>query len=215
ADYAAYPGSGDLHVSIANKYVHEDGPNSLDSILSEFNFPIDLDLVSIDVDGTDFHIWRGCKRFQPRLVIVEYNPMLPCHIAKVGAAAGNDIGCSVLSLTRLGKEKGYSLVACIGWNAFFVRQEHAGLFTDADNLDALFDPTYVRYAMQSYNGEVFFSAPLHLSYEPFLQDSNSIDTSSVTIGRLGDTLWFITKPTVWQYMRKMKHLLLGPPRRRQ
>ena len=38
ADYAAYPGSADLHLSIANKYVDADGPNSLDNILSEFNF---------------------------------------------------------------------------------------------------------------------------------------------------------------------------------
>jgi hypothetical protein len=215
ADYAAYPGSADLHVSIANKYVDADGPNSLDNILSEFNFPVDLDLVVIDVDGMDFQIWRGCKRFQPRVVIVEYNCMIPHHIEIVGAATEkNNIGCSVLSLARLGTEKGYSLVACIGWNAFFVRHEYAGLFADADNLDTLFDPTYVRYAMQSYNGEVFFSAPLLLNYQPFVQDTDFIDTSSVTIGRLGDTLSFMTRRTARQYGRKLKRLLLGPPRRK-
>jgi hypothetical protein len=215
ADYAAYPGSANLHVSIVNKYVDVDGSNSLDNILSEFDFPVDLDLVVIDVDGMDFNIWRGCKRFQPRVVIIEYNSTIPQHIEIVGAAnTGNNIGCSVLSLTKLGTEKGYSLVACIGWNAFFVRREYGGLFTDADNLDALFDPTYIRYAMQSDNGEVFFSAPLVLSYRPFLHDTDFIDTSSVTIGRLGDTLSFITKQTARQYGRIMKHLLLGPPSRK-
>ena len=117
SDFAAYPGSAELRVSIANGYVQEAGANSLDNILSKHEFPIDLDLVSIDVDGTDFHIWRGLRRYRPRLVIVEYNPMIPHHIDIVGSASGNDIGCSVRSLARLGKEKGYSLVACIGWNA--------------------------------------------------------------------------------------------------
>ena len=215
ADYAAYPGSADLHVSIANKYVDADGPNSLDNILSEFKFPVDLDLVIIDVDGLEFHIWQGCKRFQPRVVIVEYNCTMPPHIEIVGAATEkNNIGCSALALARLGKEKGYSLVACIGWNAFFVRSEYASLFTDADNLDALFDPTYVRYAMQSYSGEIFFSGPLLFNYQPFLRDTDFIEKSSVTIARLGDTLSFLTKRTAWQYGRKIKHALLRPPRRK-
>ena len=118
--------------------------------------------------------------------------MIPHHIDLVGSAKGNDIGCSVRSLARLGTEKGYSLVACIGWNAFFVSQEHAHLFADADNLDALFDASYVRYAMQSYHGEVFFSAPLHLGYQPFLRDSDAIEFTSVNIGHLGDDLLWMT-----------------------
>jgi|SRR5215470_714867 len=213
SDFAAYPGSADLQVSIAKRYVQEAGDDSLDNILSEHEFPPDLDLVSIDVDGTDLHIWRGLHRHRPRLVVVEYNPMIPHHIDIVGSGSGNDIGCSVLSLARLGKEKGYSLVACIGWNAFFVSEEHAHLFADADNLDALFDASYVRYAMQSYNGEVFFSAPLHLRYRPFLDDSDAIEFSSVTIGRLGDDLLFMTKRAAWQYLVKAKRRLVGRSKR--
>jgi hypothetical protein len=214
ADYAAYPGSAGLDVSFANRFVDADGPNSLDNILSELDFPVDLDLVVMDVDGMEYHIWQGCKRYQPRVAIVEYNCMIPHHIELIGAAKGNDIACSVLSLAKLGQQKGYSLVACVEWNAFFVRREYADLFTDADDLDALFDPKYIRYAMQSYNGEVFFSGPLLLDYQPFLHDTDFIDTTSVTIGRLGDTLSVTTKRTLWQYGRKMKHLLLGPPRRK-
>ena len=104
------------------------------------------------------------------------------------------------SLVRLAKEKGYSLVACIGWNAFFVGREYANLFTDADELDALFDASYVRYAIQSYRGEVFFSAPLHLRYQPFLRDSDAIEFASVNIGRLGDDLLWMTKRIAKQYV---------------
>jgi hypothetical protein len=139
ADYANCPGSADLHVSFANKFVDVDGTNSLDNTLSEFNFPVDLDLVVMDVDGMEYHIWQGCKRFLPRVAIVEYNCTIPQHIELVGAARGNDIGCSALSLAMLGQQKGYSLVACVEWNAFFVLREYAHLFADADNLDVLFE----------------------------------------------------------------------------
>lgn len=199
-DYAAHPQAGELRVSIANRFVAEDGPDSLDCILSEYKLPTDLDLVSIDVDGTDFHIWRGLEKFQPRLVIVEYNPTIPPHIEIVGSGHGNNIGCSALALGKLGQQKGYSLVACIGWNAFFVRQGDAHLFANADDLDVLFDSSYLRYAMQSYPGEVFFSAPLHLKYKPFCRDSLAIETSSVELGRLGDTPGRTGKQVVSHYL---------------
>ena len=215
SDLAAYPGSDVLHVSIANRYVEESGANSLDNIISEYEFPTEPDLVSIDVDGTDFHIWRGLRRHRPRLVVIEYNPTIPPHIDLVGSASGNNIGCSVRSLARLGNDKGYSLVACIGWNAFFVGREYAPLFADADNLDALFDDTYIRYAMQSYGSEVFFSAPLFFGYNPFRTDSEAIEFSSVTIGRLGDDLPSMTRRVARRYAVKAKHLLLGQSSKRR
>jgi hypothetical protein len=201
-DYAAHPQAGQQRVSLANRFVTEDGLDSLDQILTEYGFPLDLDLVSIDVDGTDFHVWRGLRKFRPRLVVVEYNPTIPPHINVVGAARGNNVGCSVLALVELGRQKGYSLVACIGWNAFFVQHEHASLFADADDLENLFDAAYLRYAMQSYSGEVFFSAPLHLKYDPFCRDTVAIDASSVRLGRLGDS-W---ARVGWHYWHRAERL---------
>ena len=33
----------------------------------------DLDVLSIDVDGMDFWLWKAFDRTQPRLVVMEYN----------------------------------------------------------------------------------------------------------------------------------------------
>src|SRR5439155_1076035 len=178
---------------IANRFVSEAGKDGLDNILAEYEFPTEVDFVSIDVDGLDFHIWRGLRTFTPRLVAVEYNATIPPHIEIVGDARGNKVGSSALALAQLGRQKGYSLIACIGWNAFFVHQKHAHLFTGADNLNGLFDYSYIRYAMQSQSGEVFFSAPLFLTDVPlFCNDTDAIERSSVTVektrnnrGRLG------------------------------
>ena len=39
-----------------NKFVTSDGDNSLDKILEQNNFPIDYDLLSIDIDSNDLEI---------------------------------------------------------------------------------------------------------------------------------------------------------------
>jgi hypothetical protein len=204
SDYAAHPQHAEGRVHILNRFVGETGPDSLDSILTEHDLPTDVDLVCIDVDGQDFHIWRGLQKFNPRLVVIEYNPTIPPHIELIGDGSGNNVGCSALALARLGQQKGYSLVACIGWNAFFVHREHAALFADSDDLEALFDYSYLRYAMQSYNGEVFFSAPLHLAHNVFCQDASAIERSSVSLGRTRNTLRQVGIAAVRYCLRPVK-----------
>ncbi|MDQ3246759.1 MAG: FkbM family methyltransferase, partial [Pseudomonadota bacterium] len=106
SDYAAHPQQGEGRVQIVNRFVAETGADSLDSILTEHGLPTNVDLVCIDVDGQDFHIWRGLQKFAPRLVVVEYNPTIPLHIELIGDGKGNNVGCSALALARLGREKG-------------------------------------------------------------------------------------------------------------
>jgi hypothetical protein len=206
SDYAAHPQHGEQRVHIVNRFVAQTGADRLDAILTEHDFPTDLDLLCIDVDGLDFHIWRGLQKFEPRLVVIEYNPTIPPHIELIGDRNANNVGCSALALARLGREKGYSLIACIGWNAFFVHREHAGLFADSDDLDALFDYSYLRYAMQSYGGEVFFSAPLHLAHNLFCQDSAAIEKSSVSLGRTPNTLGHVGMAATRYCLRPVKRL---------
>lgn len=214
SDYAAHPQHEDQRVQIANRFVSENGADSLDRILAEHDFPTDVDLVSIDVDGQDFHIWRGLETFAPRLVIVEYNPSIPPHIEIIGDGRGNNIGCSALALARLGQQKGYSLIACVGWNAFFVHREHAALFADSDDLEALFDYSYLHYAMQSYGGEVFFSGPLHLQHNMFCQDADAIERSSVPIGRTRNTLPAVGYAALRYCLRPVKRHCVRPIKRR-
>jgi len=109
----------------------------------------------------------------------------------------------------LGREKGYSLIACIGWNAFFVHREYAGLFADSDDLDSLFDYSYLRYAMQSYGGEVFFSAPLHLEHNMFCQDTAAIERSSVSLGTTRNTLLQVGIAAMRCCLRPVKRLYRG------
>lgn len=217
--YASHPQASEQRVSIVNRLVAEEGPDSLDNILTAQEVPADFDLLSIDVDGLDFQVWRGLKRFRPRLVVIEYNSTIPPHVELVGSGKGNNIGCSLASLAKLGREKGYALVASVVWNAFFVRREDASAFLDADDLDALFDPVFVRYALQTLSGEIFYcgvgprlehpgQVPVMFTRpRPFCHDSGSVDKSSVEIYRTPNTIGSAMKEACLLPLRPVKHFV--------
>jgi hypothetical protein len=57
-----------------NAYVdYNDTENSLDNLLSKTNIPIDFDILSIDIDSYDYHVWKSLKKYNPKIVIIEIN----------------------------------------------------------------------------------------------------------------------------------------------
>ena len=92
-----------------------------------------FDLLSIDIDGNDFWVWKSLdeNRFQPRVVMIEFNCNFPFHISKTIAYNPDHkfdktkyYGASLAALRKLGEFKKYSLVYHTGClNAFFVLTE--------------------------------------------------------------------------------------------
>ena len=132
---------------------HED---NLDALLAPHAIPCDPDLASIDVDGNDYHIWRAMKHTRPKLVLIEYNPTMANSVEFVQPAdARCQQGNSPRALVRLGKEKGYELIAATRLNLLFVDRPHYGSFGIEDNsLEAMRDdpPDHV---FCGYDGTVF------------------------------------------------------------
>jgi hypothetical protein len=99
------------------------------------------DLMSVDLDGNDFHITDALLRanFRPAVWVVEYNarfspatrwvmPYDPAH-----RWVGTDYyGASLAAYNELFAASGYRLVCCNanGVNAFFVAPAHAAHFSD-------------------------------------------------------------------------------------
>jgi hypothetical protein len=55
--------------------------NNINSVIGDAGFRGQIDLLSIDVDGNDYHLWKAIDVVQPRVVVIEYNayaPPLPC-----------------------------------------------------------------------------------------------------------------------------------------
>ncbi|MER5178811.1 hypothetical protein ABT009_10640 [Streptomyces sp. NPDC002896] len=99
----------------------------------------EIGVLSIDIDGVDFWVWRAIKAISPWIVVVEYNsafgsrkavtvPYDPAFDASREHYTWLYHGASLPAMHRLGAVRGYRLVGVgsNGVNAFFVRNDIAG-----------------------------------------------------------------------------------------
>ncbi len=110
----------------------------------------ELDLLSIDIDGNDYHVLAAIRAVRPRVVVVEYNAKFPPPMDLVPrydpqyAWDGTDyMGASLQALAGLGGRLGLQLVGTniTGSNAFFVRSDLAGdRFFAPATAEALYNP---------------------------------------------------------------------------
>ena len=113
------------------------GANSLDAILGRTPIPRDFDLLSIDVDGPDYWIWKSLENYQPRVVIIEVTDHPLGLDARKIYEYGQPGGSTILPMVELAKQKGYEL-ACVTGNAIFVLRELCEkLDIDPDNWQKL------------------------------------------------------------------------------
>jgi hypothetical protein len=113
--------------------------DSLDAILQVTPVPADFGVLSIDVDGNDYHIWESFRLYTPHLVVIEFNPTMPSEVRFVQPNdSGLTWGSSLRSLVELGRVKGYDLAAVTAWNALFLRTEDYRRLDLGDNAIELF-----------------------------------------------------------------------------
>jgi hypothetical protein len=147
--------AGNAKVHCLNAWVTFDGAGSLDTLLAATRIPQDFDLLSIDIDGNDYHIWDSVKQYRAKVVVIEFNPSIPHNISFVQER--NMLvrqGSSLLAIAELGKRKGYELVCVTELNAIFVRNDFFEAFGIRDNsLDTLHkDTQYITQVFQLYDG---------------------------------------------------------------
>ncbi len=109
---------------------------NVNQVLSENGFAGQIGLLSIDVDGVDYWLWKAIEVISPQIVICEYNGMFG-SMAKVTVPYDPAFdrtkkhfswlyaGASLAALNQLAVEKGYTLVGTNngGNNAFFCRND--------------------------------------------------------------------------------------------
>jgi hypothetical protein len=152
-------------VLAVNKFVSFDGPERLDSLLGGTSIPRDFDLLSIDIDGADYHIWNTLQLFKPKVICIEHNGSVPHNIEFVQSRDMSVYqGASPLALKTLGKQKGYELLSINIHNSIFVREKYYPAFNIRDNcLDRLWPKEYP--FIQMY---VLFDGTLVLHGSPML-----------------------------------------------
>ncbi|MBT6440189.1 MAG: hypothetical protein HOK72_10850 [Flavobacteriales bacterium] len=126
-----------------------------------------IDLMSLDIDGNDYWIWKALNIVKPRVVIAEYNclwgpdksvtipyepkfiaprnpnPLIPIHSVDY-------CGASLLAFKKLAEAKGYRLVGINkhGYNAFFVLDELCKNLPEKP-LSECFEIPLVEWSMES------------------------------------------------------------------
>jgi len=108
----------------ANVSSNQNSLDSLDGILSRTFIPFNFDVLSIDIDGNDYEVWKSFMEYKPKIVIIEVNSnhMPDVEIINVlQDLRGDTWRCTSLKpMVALANEKGYELVAHISCNAIFV-----------------------------------------------------------------------------------------------
>ena len=114
---------------------------NINKLFLDAGFTGEIGLLSIDIDGNDYWVWKAIDRVNPQVVVAEYNAVfgpdravtIPYDPGFTRQAAHHSwlyFGASLQALCRLAQAKGYAFVGCTsaGNNAYFVRQDLAAPF---------------------------------------------------------------------------------------
>jgi hypothetical protein len=110
---------------------------NINQLVSDHGLTGDIDLLSLDIDGSDYWVWQRLDACSPRIVILEFNAAfgpdravtVPYDAAfdrgKFASVTRRYYGASLPAFERLGREKGYRLVLVEprGVNAYFLRND--------------------------------------------------------------------------------------------
>jgi len=138
-------------------------PDNINRILETNHVTGDIDLLSIDIDSSDYWVWKAVSVIKPRVVVIEYNgalgntdpitiPYTPDFDRFKAHEAGYYYGTSVKAAVKLGEAKGYVFVGCEssgGVNAFFIRKDVAEGKFSAVSPDQAFYPQARRIKTQT------------------------------------------------------------------
>ena len=112
---------------------------NINALIKDNGFEGQIGVLSIDVDGNDYHLWEAVDVVDPAIVVMEYNalfgptatisvPYDPSFVNSEAHYSQLYFGASLGAFVHLADQRGYRFVGCSsnGANAFFVRDDIAG-----------------------------------------------------------------------------------------
>lgn len=110
--------------------------DNIAELLDRSGFDKDCGILSVDIDGVDYHVLEAAEAWRPAMLIVEYNalfgdtacvtvPYDPSFIRQEKHYSNQYWGASLGAFHHLASKRGYALVGVnsTGSNAFFVRRD--------------------------------------------------------------------------------------------
>lgn len=115
--------------------------DNINKIISEYTKIVDIGILSVDIDGNDYWIWKEIDCIKPRIVICEYNsafgkdkkvtvPYKEDFVRRNEHFSDLYFGASLAAFCELAEEKGYDFIGTTsaGVNAYFVRKDLSSPF---------------------------------------------------------------------------------------
>lgn len=112
---------------------------NINELISSQGLSGEIGLLSVDIDGNDYWVWKAINVVQPVIVVVEYNSVLgvekpitvpykPDFVRSREHYSNLYFGTSLKALCVLAEQKGYAFVGSnsIGNNAYFVKKDRLG-----------------------------------------------------------------------------------------
>lgn len=109
--------------------------DNVNSLVADQGFTGEIDLLSLDMDGVEYWIWKALTAVAPRVVILEFNPAWGPDLS-VSIPYKSDFqidyskqpyycGASLAAWVKLSRQKGYRLIGTqrLGFNAIFLRSD--------------------------------------------------------------------------------------------
>lgn len=113
--------------------------SNINGLISRNGLSGDIGLLSVDIDGNDYWVWKAIDVVNPAIVVCEYNSLWGFRDAVTTPYDADFVrgkkhfsnlyyGASIKALNDLASSKGYTLVAgnSAGNNVFFVKNELIG-----------------------------------------------------------------------------------------
>lgn len=133
--------------------------DNVNELLTSNGFEGEIDLLSLDMDGVDFWVWKNITCINPRVIIVEYNNRWDSSFSvavpyseQFTAIGGNVVGdgyfgASLAAFNKLAIEKGYRLIGANSWNtnAFFMRNDVGSDLFSSVSVESCLTSRYAKY----------------------------------------------------------------------
>jgi hypothetical protein len=135
--YANHPNTWSLPPNLQQQWINAENVNQL---IESNGFAGEIDLLSIDIDGIDYWLWKAIEVCSPRVVMLEINASWGCEasvtvpydpafearrIFDQGRLVAYYCGASLPAFVKLARAKGYRLVGSNSYdfNVVFMRND--------------------------------------------------------------------------------------------
>jgi hypothetical protein len=119
-----------------------------------------IDLLSLDIDGMDYWVWKAITVIEPQVVVCETHNLIPAdrpltvpYDPKFVFQSEDYRGASLAAMCKLGREKGYRLVGAhrYGFNAFFIKNGIGeDYFPEVAPADCMKDPLTLKLVREGW-----------------------------------------------------------------